>query len=786
LNSPSSFITQQKTKYQAVPDELKAHPHWVTWRLEKRTGNEEKFAKIPYNVKTGRRASSTDLNHWATFPQALAAVQKDDGIGFVFAANDPYCGIDLDHCRDAGTGTIEPWALEIVKRLNSYTEISPSGTGLHIFIKGNLPKDGKNRKGQIEMYTQGRYFTVTGNQLQGTPATIETRQEELTRWYNETFGCFQKSTGEVIQFRESSPVGLSDDAILQKAWALKSGQAFQLLFNGDWQTGGYCSQSEADLALCNYLVSFFGKQPEKIDRLFRRSGLMREKWDQKRGARTYGQVTIAKAINGNTSVYTPSKKRESRSNALTINPDQSAFEIKTTDMGNADRLINRHGKNLKYCYLWSKWLIWNNVRWVKDDVGQIYKLAKETVRAIYNEAATVISDKESKGLAKHALKSQNDSRIRAMINQAQPEVPITPDELDSNPMLLNVKNGTLDLFTGEILPHCREHLITKLAPVEFIPGAKCPKWEMFLSEIMGGKSELMTFLQTIVGYSLTGDTREQCLFILYGSGANGKTTFLNIIGKLLGDYAQQTPTDTLMVKNNGGVPNDIARLKGARFVAATEAEEGKRLAESTIKQLTGGDTITARFMRAEFFEFKAEFKIFLGTNHRPEIKGTDYGIWRRMRLIPFEVTIPAEKQDKHLGDKLEKELPGILNWALEGCKRWQREGLIVPPSCANAVREYQRDVDYLTEFFDSECVFRSDVQIYAGRLFQAFDKWRAENGFEIMSQTAFGRRLKEKGCVKIKLDNKRTWRGICLKGEATVPLVDTALEKQSIDFDDCM
>jgi putative DNA primase/helicase len=440
--------------------------------------------------------------------------------------------------------------------------------------------------------------------------------------------------------------------------------------------------------------------------------------------------------------------------------------INLSDFGNAERLVKRHGLNVHYCYPWNCWLVWDGYRWIKDETGAINRYAKEVVRSIYTEASIVTDDKTRKDLVKFALRSESQNHIKAVVNlaQSEPGIPITPDRLDRDPMILNVLNGSVDLRTGELLPHCRENLITKIAKVEYSPITQCPEWEKFLNRIMAGNENLISFLQMAIGYSLTGDTREQCLFFLYGCGANGKSTFLNTILALLGDYAQQTPVNTLMIKQGEAIPNDIARLKGARFVVGMEIEEGKKLAESMVKQLTGGDIMTARFMRAEWFEFRPEFKIFLGTNHKPEIRGNDIGIWRRIRLIPFNVCIPASEQDKTLPDKLKAELPGILNWAIAGCLAWQKEGLTMPEEVVEAIEEYRCEMDHLSAYFKEKCQFNSDSRILASSLSENYFAWCRDNQLEAVNPKVFAARLKEQGCIPIKMGamSQRGWKGISL------------------------
>lgn len=361
--------------------------------------------------------------------------------------------------------------------------------------------------------------------------------------------------------------------------------------------------------------------------------------------------------------------------ALKEELQQMTKQFKLSELGNAERLVARHGKDIRYCHEWNKWLIWTGTHWQIDLTGEVERRAKETIRAIYSEVAETEDEEKRAALAKHAAKSETNRAISAMVELAksEPGIPVLSDQLDSDIWLLNCKNGTLDLRTGELRPHNRKDYITRIIPTEYNPYADFEEWAKFLHRIMNDNAELISFLQRAVGYSLTGSTREQCLFMLYGCGANGKTTFLEAISDVLAGYAQRTPTDTLLAKDTSGISNDIARLKGARFVVASEVEEGKRMAESLVKQMTGGEKMTARFMRAEYFEFMPHFKLWVGTNHKPVIRGTDQAIWRRIKLIPFNVTIPPEERDKNLLNKLRREMPGILNWAVMGCMDWQKK-----------------------------------------------------------------------------------------------------------------
>jgi putative DNA primase/helicase len=424
----------------------------------------------------------------------------------------------------------------------------------------------------------------------------------------------------------------------------------------------------------------------------------------------------------------------------------SPTSFNNTDLGNAERMVKRHGANLRYCYAFGKWLHFDGGRWQIDDQGYAARLAKETVRSIFTEAAHAQDDDVAKRLGKWATTSQSEGHIKAMLELAksEPGVPIKPEALDARENLLNVLNGTIELRTGELREHRREDLLTKMAPVKYDPDARAPVWKEFLDRVQPD-ADLREFLQRATGYSATADTSEQCMFINYGLGANGKSTYQETISAALGDYAMRTPTETLLVKRAGGVPNDVARLKGARFVSASETEEGRRLAESLVKDLTGQDTISARFMRADWFDFKPTHKLWLSTNHRPEIRGTDNAIWRRIRLVPWAITIPKAEQDRRLSKKLHDELPGVLAWIVRGCLEWRRGGLAEPEGVTTATSEYRAEMDVLGAFFTDCCVVAPDAKVYARDLYKAYVWWCEENGERPETQRRFGGRLKERG-----------------------------------------
>ena len=744
-----------------LPLELKEQDQWVPWRLEIRDG---KPTKVPQDVHTGGRASSSDPSTWSAFDEAMAFAKRNEctGVGFVVSADDPFCGGDLDNCVAPETGEIEPWAMEIVRSFDSYTEISPSGKGLRIMIRAKLPSGG-NRKDRIELYDERRFFTLTGRRLPGTPPGVEERQEELRRLHRQTFG--EPSTnGTAPNDHNGGGFSGDDRELIDRAVRAKNGEKFRRLWAGD--RSGYASKSEADLALVSQLAFWTGGDEARIDGLFRSSGLYREKWDRA----DYRERTIRAALS-RAEFYDP-KGYGGEHPPSGDAPDSEAEDkppqpFNLTDLGNAERFVERHGKNVRYCYPWAKWLTWTGVRWERDDAGRAHCLAKETVRSIYREAAAAEDEGARKALAQHATRSEAEARIRAMLELAKSEVPVSPDELDADPWLLNAPNGTVDLRTGELRDHHREDFLTKMAGTEYDPEVGAPKWEAFLERALPSE-KLRSFVQRGTGYSATGTTSEQCLFINHGPGANGKTTSQEAIAGALGDYAMRTPTEMLLAKRANGIPNDVARLKGARFVTASETEEGRRLAESLVKDLTGQDTISARFMRAEWFDFKPTHKLWLSTNHKPEIRGTDNAIWRRIRLVPWSVTIPPSERDHKLSEKLVAELPGILAWIVRGCLSWQREGLQAPDEVRKATSEYRTEMDTLAAFIEDRCVISESVWVAATPLYKEYQDWCEESGENAETQRKFGTRLSERAYESFTIPSgphkaRKGWRGIGLR-----------------------
>jgi putative DNA primase/helicase len=400
-----------------------------------------------------------------------------------------------------------------------------------------------------------------------------------------------------------------------------------------------------------------------------------------------------------------------------------------SDMGNAARLIMRYRRDIRYCGAWGTWMIWDGCRWKRDEKLEILRLAKETALGLFDQAEQAARKGASSAtLARWAARSQERGRLEAMIALARPEAAVTPDELDRDPFVLNVENCTIDLRNGEARPHRRENMITKLATVVFDPQAKCPRWDKFLSEIFDGNRAVIAYFQHLVGHCLTGDVSEQFLHVFHGSGQNGKSVLTDTLVNLLGDYAAIVPADLLVTRRDTEHPTELTTLCGRRLAVASESEDGQRLRISRVKALTGDSTLTARYMRADYFSFQRTHKLILVTNHTPRIADDTIAIWRRVRLLPFTVQFPLEHQDKDLLRKLRDEYSGILNWCVEGCLAWQEDGLQAPPEVQAATESYRAEEDNLTDFFGEKCFFDNFAFMGKTELYKAYEVWAVEQG----------------------------------------------------------
>lgn len=465
--------------------------------------------------------------------------------------------------------------------------------------------------------------------------------------------------------------------------------------------------------------------------------------------------------------------------------DRIPAGLSDTDVGNARRLVAAHGHDLRWISQWraAPWLIWNGQRWQRDRTGEIDRRAKDTADAILVEAAMAPDTPEKTKRIRFALDTSKRPRIEAMIALArtEPGVPIQPMDLDADPWLLNVENGTLDLRTGELRPHARDDLITKIAPVVYDPDARHPVWEQFLHEATNGDAQFAAFLARAVGYSLTGSTAEEVLFFLLGRAATGKSTFIAALESTLGDYSTHADFETFLQRQSvGNARPDIARLAGARFVNSVEVDDGAKLAEGLVKTLTGGDLITARFLFGDEFEYRPQFKLWLAANHAPRVGHGDDAIWRRILRIPFDTVIPKERRDPAVKQTLTDPAqagPAILAWAVRGCIEWQRHGLQVPAVITTATGQYRADMDPLKDFLEEYCDVGAGegYWVTAAALRKAYEDWAHEVGLrKTLHPRDFAEALRAHGCdndstKRVAGRSQRVWSGVRLRGQFTVP-----------------
>ncbi len=744
--------------YEMIPQELKALPNWVCWQSEPDEKAHSGISKKPIDPKTGKLAKSNDPSTWADYDTALSASGKFSGLGFMFSGSG-FFGVDLDDMpqdiEDYKNGGEKNIVYEFVNTLQSYAEYSQSGQGIHIICKGKLPPNGRRRRhpfGGFEMYDTGRFFIMTGD-ICAEFAEIAECTEAIKPLHEKYIGA----GCEPVPKRQTAAPELSCASdIIRAAATSKSGGRFVALQGGD--ISGYASHSEADMAFCSMLAFWTGCNAEMMDSIFRSSGLMRDKWDRRQSGSTYGALTIQKAIASCTQTYKAKTQQPSFTASFKApaaaeeEGDEKPRLYSFDDMGNAERFCDLFGDSIRYSYTDKRWYWYDGRRWLVDNNGTSERLADKSALAMRAEAKLYAEQDEAEGtellkaFEKHCKLSRSNKSKRAMLAEVQHHVPIQPSQTDRHKLLLNTPSGVIDLKTGKTYPHSGELYFTKLTGAEYSVTNDCPRWSSFLDEIFGGDKDLIRYVQKAVGYSLTGSTAEQCAFFLFGNGRNGKSTFLEVIRSVFGDYSANIQPETIMVRSAAAtaINSDIARLKGARLVTSVEPNEGVRINEGLLKQLTGDDVVTARKLYGDEFEFKPEFKLWMATNHKPIIRGTDTGIWRRIHLIPFTAIIPEERVDKALKHKLTRELSGIFRWAVQGCLLWQQEGLKMPARVLESVREYRREMDVISAFVEDRCTVGKGCSVQASVLYAAYLSWADKGNEYKMSATKFGAEMSKR------------------------------------------
>jgi putative DNA primase/helicase len=440
-----------------------------------------------------------------------------------------------------------------------------------------------------------------------------------------------------------------------------------------------------------------------------------------------------------------------------------------TDTGNAEAFSLLFGHRLKYNHSRKRWMVWNGLHWVPDADGEAERAAIDTARwrasAIWLQWAVAIDKEDQRKIVEDSEDAREGESVRGInatleVAKNFRNITTVATDYDRDLFLLTVGNGTLNLRSDELKPANPEDLITHGPPIKYDPSAKCARWHQFLDEIFAGDSDLIDFIQRAVGYSLTGDTREQCLFILHGNGANGKSTFVETFRKLLGSHATTTGFSTFMVQRNVGAPrDDLASLVGARLVITSEAGQGTAFDEATVKLVTGQDAVSCRHLYGSFFEYVPQFKIWITTNYKPTIYGSDDAIWRRIRLVPFNQQFKGNKRDAELPEKLKAELPGILAWAVQGCLEWQRDGLGRPKTVLEATTEYRRESDQVGRFLSERCDFAKEQSVSGNALYSAYVGFCQKQGEKYLANNLFAEQI-----AKRRIEKKRTRKGWVYQG----------------------
>lgn len=792
-----------------IPAELKTSCRFCVWKFEKRNGQK---TKMPYNPANGDRARINDLRTFADFKTTLVtyAMGGYDGIGI--AVGSGIGAFDIDHCiREDGTlNDTADTVLSIFP--TAYVEKSPSGKGLRGFF--HVPEDYvydktvyyiNNRSKGLEVYMPGatnRFVTVTGDVYRtGEIPNDETAMSTL-------LDTLMKRNKQVQQTHFQHHSYLDDEAVIAHANEASNSEKFKKLFAGEWEDL-YGSQSDADMAFLSILAFWCGCDEEQMDRIFRTSGLMRPKWDRKQAGSTYGAISIRNTVNTCASVYIPVNVQDIVDEEFTnLDPDDEKSErppdiskltLSLEEM--APHTNPRYGRDeiglgnmfadffkpiARYNSERGIWFVYDGVVWQPDMENlKVAELAKLLADKLYLFALKITEEDARKRFIDRVRKLQQRKHRDTMLKDAKSVFPLSMKQYDQDIYLFNCKNGTLDLRTMEFREHRPEDFLTKVSPVIYDPDADCPRWRTFITEIMQGDNARADYLQKAIGYSLTGDTKMECLFILYGpTSRNGKGTTMESILRIMGEYGKNADPTMLQAKFNsqsGGPSEEIARLAGSRFVNISEPEKKITLDAALTKRLTGNDTITARYLHENSFEFRPNFKIFINTNHRPNI--TDLTLFEsgRIKIIPFDRHFEENEQDKDLKSTFAKpeNMSGILNWMLEGYKLFRSQGLAMPDSVVQATTDYQIFSDKMGQFFD-ECIEEKEgCELRRGAVYTRYKEWCGENGYRAEAAKNLNQEIEK----RYKTARKRPNDGA---SSSTTPMVldvaFTASEESKEDF----
>lgn len=780
-----------------LPQELKDNGRWCVWRYETREGS-AKPTKCPYNPRTGGGAMSNNPSTFTSYQEAENALERGRYDGLGVGVFDGLCAVDIDHCI-AADGTPSPLAVDIVSTMESYTETSPSGQGVRIFFRASGFNYDKSRyylmnaKQGLEIYVSGatnKFLTVTGNsEPWAGPFPICQRVEALQAVLDKYMVRPARTVPEATRAPQA-PLDLSDAEVIAKAHNARNGAAFAALWNGD--ISAFPSHSEADMALCNALAFWTGCNAGQMDRLFRSSGLMREKWDRRQSGSTYGALTIAEAIRTCTRTYSaPTEHQQDTHRPPTEhikNPPEQVRPPDFSDAGNAEAFTQKYRDTLLFSDALG-WMVWNGQRWERSDhktltlatelSGEMLAHAQQEYRAaLVGMAEAKAAEAEGTGKPEnmeqatnraasakayltHAKQTRSAGRLKSMLELAKPAFVVKADTLDANPADLNTPAGIVDLTTGALRPHDRAARCSQITTTS--PGEQgAQMWTDFLDTITQGDGSLRGFLQLVAGMALHGKVYHEGLILAHGAGRNGKSTFFNALAAVLGDYAGSLDIDVFTTdKQNRGAA--LATLRGKRLVIAGELEEGRRLSVATVKKVCSTDRITIEEKYKAPETITPSHTLCLFTNHLPRVGSTDPGTWRRLIVVPFRATIPTQGSRSNYGDILVQEAgPSILTWAIEGAVNFAHNGyqLQTPDVVEEVTEAYRGQEDWVGNFLSECCTLEPGAWTPASNLYCRYREWAEGAGDYVRRLPDFNTALENRGLAKKRTKTCNVWQGV--------------------------
>jgi putative DNA primase/helicase len=764
------------------PAELRELDQWVGYRIVLKEGA-EKPTKVPYSPYTETEASTTKPTTWGPYTAACASLKRFryDGKGFVFTKHDPYAGIDFDNCVANGRINPEVWAW--VQRLDSYAEYSPSGTGIHFVIRGIMPggRGRKNSERGVEVYDRGRYFTVTDQHVEGTPTTVNERQPELEAVLAEFFPA-KKSSAATQQ--PAGDIPADDKELLGRMLASRNGDKIQRLLDGNCSDyrgkDGKPDHSGADQALCNYLAFFTGNDRARMDRLFRQSRLYREKWERQ----DYRNGTIDKAVADTTEVYrgkrrmataqtnghsSNSAQAPSYPNDLPDKPsttytngngnhskdarvhldnaDALLLSAERNDTGNAIVGKVLHGDRIVYTSEMG-WLYKENNHWERDEAEAQPRLA--AIDTLQKRSSAVLKAMAGQDGISQALQAVTPSakHVRDMLYLLKPMVTVSKGEFDNAPHLVNTLSGVVDLRNGDVVAN-ETSMFTYVINAEYVPGAWLDGlYPLLMSQWFNGDQERIEYMQRALGYTLTGETREECLFWLNGErGRNGKGTMVNSVASLLGSpLAHTVAMKAFTARTTDPQGFLLAPLHNARMAIASENSKNTTLDGELIKTVTGRDSIQVAFKGRTPFNFTPKFKLWMMANNPPKGDTTDDAFWSRVRVV----TMPNSylgREDNTIKDRLQTavERTATLSWLVMGAIQWYRCGLGTPLWVQQETQRVRAEQDTVLQFADACLEAEAGTNTPFAEVYRAYEDWCTAEGQEPKASNNLSKELRLRG-----------------------------------------